>query len=78
VSPRVTRQGRQADHPRPSSAEVKNGGAIPSLPICLYVIVLNYINKYRQNSAFFTILWHVDPLLGNDSEMSSYATAVAK
>jgi hypothetical protein len=24
------------------------------------------------------ILWHVDPLLGNDREISSYTTAIAK
>jgi hypothetical protein len=30
-SPGVKRQGSEADHSRPSSAEVKNGGAIPSL-----------------------------------------------
>jgi hypothetical protein len=28
----VKRQGREADHSPPSSAEVKNGGAIPPLP----------------------------------------------
>jgi hypothetical protein len=28
----VKRQGREADHSPPSSAKVKNGGAIPSLP----------------------------------------------
>jgi hypothetical protein len=26
----------------------------------------------------FTILWHVDPLLGNDCKISSYTTAIAK
>jgi hypothetical protein len=25
-----------------------------------------------------TVLWHVDPLLGNDQEISSYTTAVAR
>jgi hypothetical protein len=30
--PGVKLQGREADHSPPSSAEVKNGGAIPSLP----------------------------------------------
>jgi hypothetical protein len=29
------RQGREADRSPPSSAEVKNGGAIPPLPTCL-------------------------------------------
>jgi hypothetical protein len=28
----VKRQGREADHSPPSSAEVKNGGAIPPIP----------------------------------------------
>jgi hypothetical protein len=32
ISPGVTRSGREADHSPPSSAEVKNGGAIPRLP----------------------------------------------
>jgi hypothetical protein len=31
-SPGVRRLGREADHSPPSSAKVKNGGAIPSLP----------------------------------------------
>jgi hypothetical protein len=31
-SPGVKRQGRETDHSPPSSAEVKNGGAIPPLP----------------------------------------------
>jgi hypothetical protein len=32
ASPGVKRLGREADHSPPSSAEVKNGGAIPPLP----------------------------------------------
>jgi hypothetical protein len=32
VSPGVKRLGSEADHSPPTSAEVKNGGAIPSLP----------------------------------------------
>jgi hypothetical protein len=32
--------GREADHSAPSSAEVKKGGAIPLLPICLHGLVL--------------------------------------
>jgi hypothetical protein len=31
LSPGVKRPGREADHSPPSNAEVKNGGAIPSL-----------------------------------------------
>jgi hypothetical protein len=35
ISPGVKRPGREADHSLPSSAKVKNGGAIPPLPPCL-------------------------------------------
>jgi hypothetical protein len=41
VSLEVKRQGREADHSPPSSAEVKNGGAIPPLPLRLHGVVLN-------------------------------------
>jgi hypothetical protein len=33
VSPGIKQQRREADHSPPSSAEVKNGGAVPSLPL---------------------------------------------
>jgi hypothetical protein len=33
LSPRVKRQGHEADHSPPSSAEVDNGGAIHPLPM---------------------------------------------
>jgi hypothetical protein len=33
LSPGVKRQGREADHSPPSSAGVKNGGAVPPLPL---------------------------------------------
>jgi hypothetical protein len=39
ASPEVKRQGCEADHSPPSSAEVKNGGAIPSLPIYLHGVL---------------------------------------
>jgi hypothetical protein len=35
----VKRPGREDDHSPPSSAEVKNGGAIPPLPIRLHGMV---------------------------------------
>jgi hypothetical protein len=38
------RQDHEADHPHPSSVEVKNGGAIPLLPICLHGMVLNQLS----------------------------------
>jgi hypothetical protein len=37
----VTRLWREADHSPPSSAEVKNGGAIPPLPVRLHGVVLH-------------------------------------
>jgi hypothetical protein len=37
----IRRPGRDADHSPPSSAEVKNGGVIPPLLLCLHGIVLN-------------------------------------
>jgi hypothetical protein len=37
----VKQPGHEADHSSPSSAEVKNDGAIPPLPICLHGIVMN-------------------------------------
>jgi hypothetical protein len=40
-SPGVKWQGREADHSPPPSAEVKNGGTIPPLPIRLSGMVLN-------------------------------------
>jgi hypothetical protein len=39
--PRVKWQGREADHPPPSSAQIKNGGTILHSPICLHGIVIN-------------------------------------
>jgi hypothetical protein len=44
LSLRVKRQGREADHLPPSSAEVRNGGTIPPFR---HVLVLNYIIKYK-------------------------------
>ena len=40
VSQGVKRPGREADRSHPSSAEVKNGGAIPPLPIRLDGVVI--------------------------------------
>jgi hypothetical protein len=38
--------------------------------------------KYRVEAIWWGclkyILWHADPLLGNDSEINNYTTAVAK
>jgi hypothetical protein len=50
--PGVKRQGREADHLPPSSAEVKNGGAVPPLPHMpsWYNVKLN---KRRMTLHFF-------------------------
>jgi hypothetical protein len=42
--PGAKRQGREVDHLFPSSAEVKNGEAVPPLPLRLHVVVLNELS----------------------------------
>jgi hypothetical protein len=44
VSPVIKQPGHDADHSPPSSAKVKSGGAIQTLPICFQVIVLSLLN----------------------------------
>jgi hypothetical protein len=44
LSSGVKQQGRETDHPSPSSAEIMNGGAISPLPIRLYGMVLSYLS----------------------------------
>jgi hypothetical protein len=39
---------------------------------------MDYIWPERIEILFSNILWHVDPLLGNDREISKYKTAAAK
>jgi hypothetical protein len=59
ASPGVERQGREADHSPPSSAEVKNvknDGAIPPFSLRLHGVVPNYVIKYRDNFIFFIFL----------------------
>jgi hypothetical protein len=41
LSPEIERQGREAGHSPPSSAEVKKAGAVPELPIRVHGVVLN-------------------------------------
>jgi hypothetical protein len=46
----------------------------PSLPpTVISVLATKLIYSTEHN-----ILWHTDPLLGNDGEICSYTTAVAK
>jgi hypothetical protein len=42
----VNRQGGEADHSLSSSAEVKNGGAIPPNPIYLPAHLIEHRNKF--------------------------------
>jgi hypothetical protein len=46
--PRGKWAGCEADHSPPSNVDVRNGGAIPTLPTCLHDIVLEYIIKYTD------------------------------
>jgi hypothetical protein len=48
----MKRPGREANHSPPSSAEVKNGEAVPPLPIFLHGMVLNSMFKYGDNFTF--------------------------
>jgi hypothetical protein len=47
-TPGVKQPGREADHLAPSSAEVKNGGDISYLPICLNGILLIQLNIWTS------------------------------
>jgi hypothetical protein len=46
IYPGVKRLRRESDHSPPSSVEVKNGGAIPPLPIYPNGTVLNYMDNF--------------------------------
>jgi hypothetical protein len=48
LSPRTTRQRRKADHSHQCSADVKNGGAIPPLPIRLHSLVRNELAQEQH------------------------------
>jgi hypothetical protein len=37
-----------------------------------------FTDTYLVTGLYATILWHVDPLLGNEPEISKYTTAVCK
>jgi hypothetical protein len=45
--------------------------------LVVFTNIIRIIN-YKFLVIFFLILWHVDPLLFNDREISSYTTAVAR
>jgi hypothetical protein len=51
ISPGVMWRGHEADHSPPSTAEVKNGGAIPSL-LHMSLCHSAYLIKYRDNFTF--------------------------
>jgi hypothetical protein len=53
ISPGVKRQGREADHSPPSSAEVKNVWSYTfTPPLRLHGVVLSYRTKHRVNFTF--------------------------
>jgi hypothetical protein len=41
-------------------------------------IECNSYFKHWKNHDYYKILWHADSLLGNDSEISDYTTAVTR
>jgi hypothetical protein len=41
ASPGVKRKGREADHSPRTIVEIKNGGVVPPLHLCLHGMVLN-------------------------------------
>jgi hypothetical protein len=53
LSPGIKRQVCEAEHSPPSIVDVKNGGAIPPLPICLYGIALNLLTIETTLPFFF-------------------------
>jgi hypothetical protein len=53
--PKEKGMGLEADNTPPASAEIKNDGSIPTLPIRLHGLVLNYIVKYRDNISLYFI-----------------------
>jgi hypothetical protein len=53
----VKMQGRESDDSPLSSAEVKDYGALPPLPIYLHGIVLNNIIKYSDQIYLFSLIF---------------------
>jgi hypothetical protein len=51
---------------------LSNGHRVQGILYGRHSIITVIIHEY------LIILWHVDPLLGNDREMNSYTTAVAR
>jgi hypothetical protein len=49
----IKQQGREADHPRPSSVEIKNGGATPLLLHTL-VVKFSVVPGTKYSSVGFT------------------------
>jgi hypothetical protein len=73
---------REPDHSHHSSAEVKNTWS--------YISALPYVSsrgvKLRTDKIYFlhtkldriTVLWHIDPLLGNDHDVNNETMAAAR
>jgi hypothetical protein len=43
-----------------------------------FIVILAFISIYTKHISVCLILWHVDALLGNDRERSSYTTAITE
>jgi hypothetical protein len=61
LSSGVRRSGSEVDHSPPSSAEVKNGGAIPQFLIRLLGVVISII-KHKNNSNFSVVFFRINYL----------------
>jgi hypothetical protein len=74
----------EADHSPPSTSGVKYAWSYTSTPPYVFFIgwfLNNHIDNftlYKMRRSMVVLLWHVDPLLGNDRDINSYTTAVAR
>jgi hypothetical protein len=59
-------------------AELSDIEMIKIYPTVSMIARLIFVQTDGIPEATFFIRWHVDPLLGNDREISSYTTAVAR
>jgi hypothetical protein len=72
---KLKRPGREADHSPSSSAEVKNGGAIPPLPICLHGIAVSY---FSTGTPYLTVKVNLSLWLIKNDVMKTYGKMKAQ
>jgi hypothetical protein len=54
-------------------------GKLKYVPICYQMYTMDSVqNLLVKPCILLCILWHVDPLFGNDHEVSNYTTAISK